>query len=496
VLVLLLCINAYRAWQQSIVHDEAFTYHVYLAGPSATIFEYYTANLHFLFVILAKLSVTLFGVSAFAMRLPTLVAGALYFAVAYRLSLFLFEGSAGFLLSVLVLTLNPLVLDFLVAARGYGLALALLLQALCDLLAYLSAGNGTATVSSRNVVLYRAGGALALSVTANLAFLIPAIAMSLLFVGALLNEDRNARAGAGLLKPLARLHAGLGQYALPMAYIALVFFLVSPVRNATKADLYAGSSSLVESIRLLIDLSFAHKYARSLANNGTAVFGWWSRLRFFVLLPPLLLLATAMLAFVSRKVWRGGKPRTRAELALYIAMGTIVVSVLALVAGHYVLGLPYPTDRTGLYLLPLFTLASLASMKILKTKTGPVRWLAPGVAVVLAISVVIYAGELNTNYFAMWMYDADTRDIVRTIAAREANGTRAVRLGLSWVLEPSVNYYRTILKQDRIQPADRSGPDHDSDYFVLVSEDHSLLESRHLKTLQKFATSGVILAVP
>jgi hypothetical protein len=144
----------------------------------------------------------------------------------------------------------------------------------------------------------------------------------LLFVGALLNEDRNARAGAGLLKPLARLHAGLGQYALPMAYIALVFFLVSPVRNATKADFYAGSSSLVESIRLLIDLSFAHKYARSLANNGTAVFGWWSRQRFFVLLPPLLLLATAMLAFVSRKVWRGGKPRTRAELALYIAMGS------------------------------------------------------------------------------------------------------------------------------------------------------------------------------
>jgi 4-amino-4-deoxy-L-arabinose transferase-like glycosyltransferase len=80
VLVLLLCINAYRAWRQSIVHDEAFTYHLYLAGPPSTIFQYYTSNLHFLFVILAKLSVTLFGVSTFAMRLPTVVAGALYFA--------------------------------------------------------------------------------------------------------------------------------------------------------------------------------------------------------------------------------------------------------------------------------------------------------------------------------------------------------------------------------------------------------------------------------
>src|SRR5579862_9051591 len=77
-LVLLLGINAYRAWQQSIVHDEAFTYQLYLAGPPSTIFENYTPNLHFLFVILAKLSVTLFGASAFAIRLPTVVAGALY----------------------------------------------------------------------------------------------------------------------------------------------------------------------------------------------------------------------------------------------------------------------------------------------------------------------------------------------------------------------------------------------------------------------------------
>jgi hypothetical protein len=79
---------------------------------------------------------------------------------------------------VLVLTLNPLVLDFLVAARGYGLALALFLTALCDLLVCLSEGNGTATVPSRKVVLYRAGVGLALSAAANLTFLIPAIAVS------------------------------------------------------------------------------------------------------------------------------------------------------------------------------------------------------------------------------------------------------------------------------------------------------------------------------
>ncbi|SRR6266851_9145065 len=53
---------AYRAITQSIVHDEALTYQLYLAGPAARIFDSFDANHHFLNTLLMKLSVSLFGV--------------------------------------------------------------------------------------------------------------------------------------------------------------------------------------------------------------------------------------------------------------------------------------------------------------------------------------------------------------------------------------------------------------------------------------------------
>ena len=38
VLAGLFAVSVYRAWSQSIVHDEAYTYHAYLSGTFASLF--------------------------------------------------------------------------------------------------------------------------------------------------------------------------------------------------------------------------------------------------------------------------------------------------------------------------------------------------------------------------------------------------------------------------------------------------------------------------
>jgi len=63
------------------------------------------------------------------------------------------------------------VLDFMVAARGYGMALALMMAATALLLGELSRPSD----SPRRMM--EAGAALALSVTANLVFVLPAAAL-------------------------------------------------------------------------------------------------------------------------------------------------------------------------------------------------------------------------------------------------------------------------------------------------------------------------------
>ena len=65
----------YRAVHQSIVIDEAFTFNRFVKGPWSSISAEYHANNHVLYSILAKLSVGVFGLSEFTLRLPSLLAG-------------------------------------------------------------------------------------------------------------------------------------------------------------------------------------------------------------------------------------------------------------------------------------------------------------------------------------------------------------------------------------------------------------------------------------
>jgi uncharacterized membrane protein len=136
-LVALWAVCVYRAVTQSIVHDEALTYQLYLVRPCPEMFRVFSANHHFLNTLLMYLCGNLFGISEWSLRLPALAGAALYFAAVYRIAHQEFGTGYTFLLAVVLLTLHPLTLDFMVAARGYGIALALWMWSLALLTAYL-----------------------------------------------------------------------------------------------------------------------------------------------------------------------------------------------------------------------------------------------------------------------------------------------------------------------------------------------------------------------
>src|SRR5262249_24069561 len=114
------------------------------------------------------------------MRLPSLLGGALYLAMAFRVSRRLVGDGPRLPVLVALLVLHPYVLDFLSAARGYGLALGFLFWALDVLLQSLGEGPGTNPASRGHGA--RASVALGLAVASNLAFLFPAVALAAAFV--------------------------------------------------------------------------------------------------------------------------------------------------------------------------------------------------------------------------------------------------------------------------------------------------------------------------
>lgn len=383
-LILLFAVSVYRAVTQSIVYDEALTWELYIAGPFSAIFQHFDANHHFLNTLLMRLSTGIFGVSEWSMRLPALGGAALYFTAVYRLARSAFQEDWTFLLAVALLSLNPFVLDFMVAARGYGMGLALWMWALA--LVY----EQTKSEIPRPRELALAGSALALSVTANLIFVPPAAALAGMTVYFLSTKKPPEAAKRRKQKQSARKGPPWIWFTGPIVVIAVVFLLLAPVEDMKAEQFYTGAASIAESLRSLASVSLEHSGP---LRDGTAPDLWRDVVAFGI--APLVLAGGLALGAVRR------------DRLLILAAGAAVFSAVALLLTHVVLGRPYPADRTGIYFLPLVMLVLI----------GLARMVPVAPYVLGGLFVLLFAAEFNTRKFYVWDYDADTRTMGEYIAA-------------------------------------------------------------------------------
>lgn len=448
--VLLAALNAYRAATQSITADEAFTYNHFAAAPLHEAVRFYDANNHVLNSALIRLSTALFGLSEFTVRLPSLLGGALYLMLALRLSRLLFGGGPAVLFSVALLGLNPFVLDYLSAARGYGMALAFLLAALDQMVRYLMDGGRPR--------LYRAALALALAVAANLAFAVPGAALALAFTLAVYAAERRAD---WML---------VDHFLVPGAVTAFVL-LVIPLSATERSRYYYGAATLAESIDSLVSASFGTSRAGSL---------------FYFLAAGLVAAGVAAAAAALRGRLRKA-PFGPLDAFLLLGGGCIGGSVAALAAAHRLAGVPYPLDRTGIYFAALFALVALA----LAERYGSAARVPVWTAAVLALAQFLLL--LRVDHYEPWLFDAGTSRVVRELRARE-DGSRRVRVSASWTLEPSLNFYRRMYRLEWLEPVVRGNAAAPADYRVFEAADHALVQKFGLTVLYRDPVSGAVLA--
>ena len=101
----------WRAASQSIVHDEAQTFNAFLNGSWGDVYFHYSSNNHVLFSLLAKLSITIFGVSEAALRLPSVIAG-FFLMLGFWVVLEDVPSRAVRWMALAALALHPPLLDF------------------------------------------------------------------------------------------------------------------------------------------------------------------------------------------------------------------------------------------------------------------------------------------------------------------------------------------------------------------------------------------------
>lgn len=473
----LLAVNVYRAYTQSITTDEAFAQSLFLTGSWSQLFNSFDACHHVLHTILCKLSISSFGLSELTLRIPSLLGGLLYLVTIFRLSRRLFGEGRLFLLSVALLSLNPLILDYLSVARGYGLALALFLWAMYQMLLYTGA-------PADRVLVYKAGLGLGLSAAANLTLLVPGAALALIFL-AILACDR-------------RVSEAIDCFVVPGIVTSFVIVIL-PLTKAHRDSFYVGQPSLGDTLRSLLAPSLFHLPVDQRVLAFLPPYGFWFPLFTYVLVP-LVLTATALACCVFLYQWVRRKAFTRLEPEarfLLLGGGALLVSIGLLVVLNRAFHVLYPYERTGLYLVPLFVLTALALPLVLRERR--VAFLAAGLPVWLVslLCLVQFGAQFQTTHYSEWYFDASTKKIVGLIRERQAKQPLAkVRVGVTWMIEPSMNFYRRMYKLDWLEPLTRNGADGEFDYYVLLAEDAPLIAKRGLSVLYSDSLSGASLAVP
>ncbi|MFZ5928216.1 MAG: hypothetical protein ACOYX1_12285 [Acidobacteriota bacterium] len=179
----------------------------------------------------------------------------------------------------------------------------------------------------------------------------------------------------------------------PVWAAAAVFFciccglLAAPLSHATRDQFYAGTSTVGESFQSLI-----RSYVPRAADPVPA----WAA-------AGVLLMAV----FTAARNPRDPRSAPAAVLSLSLA---------ALYLAHRLFQVPLPLNRTGLYLIPLFSLAAVAGWEMLPHSMAG-RVFRTVAAVILLAVLSLYVREFRTDHYAVWWYDSAAKAVAKQIEA-------------------------------------------------------------------------------
>jgi len=494
-------LSAYRARTQSIAHDEATTYQLFLDRGVYHVLFYDPAN-HVLFTLLAKPFVWVLGVTEFTLRAPSLFGAAAYLLATYLLCAKLFGDGVLLPLSVTLLSFNPQILDFLPAARGYSLGLACLAAAMYIFTKLLDRGDFNPEDKSWRGGCAMASVFLALSVAASFTNIVPATCLAFSFlVVAFGGLSAFKKWGEPRFRVLAR-HLIFPGVAVGLAILWPFLIQVRPVHVETNMG------GVADALRETFNASFLYKWTDDVHASLGAVPptpGSWparvSDLGVHVLLPILFSFVTLGLILASRAT---AEARTKQNAQSRLYAGAAVTSVALIFLLHVIVGINYPFSRYCLFFIPLFTIGALLAGREILERSPRVYWKAGGLAIA-AIVVFDYALSINTSDFRYNAYDVISRELFETIAKDAVpRGLTNVRIGGTWWYEPEINFYRRRNKAGWLLPYDIKDRSYfwetpnslvpaDYDYFVFLPTSDPGLTGPRVRTIFHDAKTQVTI---
>jgi hypothetical protein len=459
--------SVFRACVQSVVGDEAITY-IWWVRP--VIPEHWQAspNNHILNSLLMRASIAAFGLSHVTLRAPALLSAAVFIGVAFWFSRRISDDWKIQVPLFLCLVYNPFVFDFFVAARGYGLATALLMCALAVSARWHLDRSGSpvraAAISSLLI---------GLSFTANFSFAFAdAFCLLLLLIWGL-------RAGAPRWKLLAA-------YSLP-AMIVILAIPSSSLLEWQSGMLFYGAHSMREMTRSIM-ISVFQQLNPFLVNPLLLGEGWRVR-RLWLPSIGVLVLIQAIYLFAARRKLTEDRSRWLVAIA-GIAVGTAGGSLLVHWLSFRWFGLLLPLYRTALYLAPLATLliGALASLAV--------SWRRRALTGLLFVLAAWFLLSLRLSSFIEWEYDSEAKDAYYT-AANYAREHCIQDVAATWRYDAALDFYRLYTGNTGVSKFTGNGKaEAGHDLYVLHGpDDIGFIQAQKLNIVYNGPTTDIVIAV-
>jgi hypothetical protein len=469
--MLLFAYTCTRACMLSITWDEAYSYLEFVRSgivyPEK--FGDMSANNHLLYTWLEIYLTRWLGTNEWVLRLPSLIAHALFLIYSAKLVKQLTNKWLG-LAAFFIINLNPYLLDFFSLARGYGLSIGLMMVSIYYLHAFHKAfSNKFAGIS----VFFGALSVLANYVMLNYCLALIGVIMLLMMYQTFHSTDVKSK----LLFFLKNL-------SIPMFIFLLLLAVVLPISLKLRAAgaLFFGANNGFwrDTIHTIID--------RSLYELN---YNFWVQrsVKGYIVLTLLAATVFAGIRFFRKKV----STNTLFLITLILLIGIVVISTIV---QHYLLGTLYLIDRTALFLFVLFTVMLVFFIDEVSYER---KWMAAigyGYAIVM---VVHFSLAFNLNYTLEWKPDASTKEMladlekIKEVPKEKDN----ISISIPLLFETDINFYRDVKKLTWLNPVIRSKTRNRLyDYYYLSQRELAALNPDSVEILKIYPLTKNVLARP
>ncbi len=463
----ILYLIAFKAYYSSFTHDESFSYLHYVPQSFMDILAFkdsYTNN-HILNSLGMKYSEMIFGTSEFSLRLPNII-----LSIVYCIFSFLLFKKSHKIIAVsffVFLLTNNSIIDFFGLARGYGLSIGFMMMAIYYLIEALNSGK------NKNLVLFHLAALLA--TLSNFTMLNFYVASIITFYIVIYIEQRIIKEETFSFFKSRKLNW--------LWCLISIIVLYEPVRRLityNKLDFGGKSGFINDTISSVINYTFSNLTM----SNSIPIF--------LMILCSLLIIFT--LGLIIKKFAQKKLTFFQEHKALVVVNALIILISLASIIQHFLFHTDFLSGRFALFLVPLLLLNIGFLVNYLITVNY--KKIVLFVIALLAISSAYnFYSHFNMNSNSEWAYDANTKKAMQQLT-KQHQVSDSISLGVSWELEPTCNFYRTLWKLNWVKPIERYSLKNNSNfYYVFVSSitNHKITSRKAYTCISYFDDTKSIL---